>query len=116
MFFKHIVLKVHLLYSFRENWLSPVIQATWEARTVGCGTVEDFCYTGGWVSVAAVWLPSFEAVHRGGQPSYDDERRPAYPLQRQTGPELESQPDPVLIIVLYCTMIVENPTFIFSSY
>ena len=85
---------------FRENWLSPVIQATWEARTVGCGTVEDFCYTGGWVSVAAVRLPSFEAVHRGGQPSYDERRR-AYPLQHQIVPEFESQPDAVLIIVLY---------------
>ena len=62
--------------------------------------VEDFWYPGGWVSVAAVRLPSFGAVHRGGQPSCD-ERKPAYPLQRQTGPEFESQPDPVLIIVMY---------------
>ena len=56
----------------RENWLSLVIQATWEARTEGWLEVEYFCYTGGWVSVAAEWLPSFGAVHRGGQTSYDE--------------------------------------------
>ena len=69
--------------------------------------VEDFCFAGGWVSVAAVWPPSFGGVQRGGQPSCD-ERRPAYPRQNQTGPKFESQPDPVLIIVLYYKN-VENP-------
>ena len=55
-------------------------------------------------SMAASILSSLGTVHRGGQTS-DGESRPAYPLQRYTGPEFESQADPVLIIVLYLKWI-----------
>ena len=79
----------------RENWLSPLIRATWEARTVR------------WREVEGLRLGT---VHRGGQAR--DERRPGgyLLLHGQTGCEFESQPksrqqqpDPVLINVLCCT-------------
>ena len=41
----------------RENWLSPVIQTTWEARTEGWLELERD-------SVAAVWPPCLGEVNR----------------------------------------------------
>ena len=39
----------------RENWLSPVIQATWEARSVGWLEKEGSQRPGRMISVAALW-------------------------------------------------------------
>ena len=41
----------------RENWLSPVIQATWEARTRGWLEVERLLPSAYRDSVAALWPP-----------------------------------------------------------
>ena len=43
----------------RENWLSPIIQATWEARTVGWLEKEGFIHTDRMISVAALWPTCF---------------------------------------------------------
>ena len=51
----------------RENWLSPVNQATWEARAVGWLEVEWLITSGNSVSVAALRPPSMRKGNRGGQ-------------------------------------------------
>ena len=50
-----------------KNWLSPVILATWEARTEGWHEVEGLTPPGGLDSVAALWPPCLGKVYRGGQ-------------------------------------------------
>ena len=52
----------------RENWLSPVIQATLEARTNGWHGVERLIIipSGGIDFVAAIWPPCLGKVIRGG--------------------------------------------------
>ena len=49
-----------------ENWLSPVIQATWEARAMGWLKVERLLPSADVDSVAARWPPYFGEVYRGG--------------------------------------------------
>ena len=50
-----------------ENWLSPVIQATWEARTVGWLEKEELLPPGRGNSVAALRHPCDRKVNRGGK-------------------------------------------------
>ena len=63
---KHKVL--HTKGLSRENWLSHVIQATWEARTMGWLEVERLLPSADGDSVAAlpVWPPYLGKVYRGG--------------------------------------------------
>ena len=88
--------------SSRENWLSPVFQATVLGRLElwdGWRWKTSAPLAGGflWLQYGCIALEQFTEevkppMTRG---------RPAYPLQRQTGPEFEFQLDPVLIIILY---------------
>ena len=91
----------------RENWLSSVIQATWEARPVGWLAVERQIPSGGVDSVAALWPSCCGKVNRGGQapmtrrgpfPCCNNRRLSSSPSQRS------SQPDPVLNIVIVLKM------------
>ena len=59
--------------SRRENWLSPVIQATWEARTVGWLEKEGSLLPDRIISVAALWPTCFGRSNRGGQASVKKE-------------------------------------------
>ena len=77
---------------FRENWLSPVIQTTWEARTVGWQEEDRLIPTGGLDSGAVLWPPCLGKVFRGGQtPITREEFRLQAATQKK--PEFEPQPD-----------------------
>ena len=91
----------------RENWLSPVIQATWEARAEGLYAVERL-YTG-----CAKVNPGGEApMTRGGQVACCNIiRQSSSPSQRST------QPDPVLnaVIVLKSKMCQKSNKNLFKN-
>ena len=70
--------------------------------------VEDICPSGRRVSVAAVWLPSFGAVHRGGQTSYD-EREARIPTATSDWSRVRVPARPSFHNYMYCTLNVENP-------
>ena len=57
---------MHCHYLSRENWLSPVIQATWEARTVGWLEVEWLLPPDKSDSVTALGPPCLGKGYRGG--------------------------------------------------
>jgi hypothetical protein len=68
--------------SGREIWLSPVIQATWEARAVEWLEGLDLARTNGWCSGSALWLPILDRGHLWhGRPI--DETRPVTTAHHQ---------------------------------
>ena len=89
----------------RENWLSPVIQATWEARSVGWLEKEGSQRPGRMISVAALWPTCFGEANRGGQAPVKIQLRAA----RTEGREFEPSQRPSNIArpsSLYCNCIV----------
>ena len=50
----------------RENWLSPVIQTTWEARTEGWLETEGSLRPVRMISVAALWPTCLGRSNREG--------------------------------------------------
>ena len=121
MLIQHVprwALNMHHIYRelvSRENWLSPVIQATWDARTLGWLWKEGSLLPGRSISVAALWPTCLEGqTEEVKSSSHEDTEDGWLHAARTDGRQFEPsqtplQPDPVLYTVIVICICTRKP-------